>query len=135
LGRPAWRDGPQLDIIIVLDNYCRVNFVVREYVDDSGRIPFRDWLSELDLAIRARVQARVLRFETGNLGDHKEVGGGVWEARLDFGPGYRLYFGRSGREVILLLLGGDKRSQKKDIKRAREFLAEYLKELKHGKTR
>ena len=92
------------------------------------------WLGELDLAIRARVQARVLRFETGNLGDHKEVGGGVWEARLDFGPGYRLYFGRSGREVVLLLLGGDKRSQNKDIKRAREFWARYVKELKHGKT-
>jgi putative addiction module killer protein len=111
-----------------------VSFVVREYVDDSGRIPFRDWLSDLNVAIRARIQARILRFETGNLGDHKEVGGGVWEARFDFGPGYRLYFGRSGREVVLLLLGGDKRSQNKDIKRAREFWARYVKELKHGKA-
>jgi putative addiction module killer protein len=111
-----------------------VSFVVREYVDDSGRTPFRDWLSDLDVAIRARIQARVLRFESGNLGDHKELGGGVWEARLDFGPGYRLYFGRSGREVVLLLLGGDKRSQNKDIKRAREFWGRYVKELKHGKT-
>jgi putative addiction module killer protein len=68
------------------------------------------------------------------LGDPKEVGGGVWEARLDFGPGYRLYFGRSGREVVVLLLGGDKRSQNKDIKRAREFWGRYVKELKHGKT-
>ena len=80
------------------------------------------------------LQARILRFETGNLGDHKEVGGGVWEARLDFGPGYRLYFGRSGRDVVLLLLGGDKRSQNKDIKLARGFWARYVKELKHGKT-
>lgn len=111
-----------------------MSFVVREYVDDSGQIPFRDWLNELDIAIRARVQARILRFETGNLGDHKEVGGGVWEARLDFGPGYRLYFGRSGREVVLLLTGGDKKSQAKDIKRARAFWLQYLKELKHGKA-
>ncbi len=111
-----------------------MSFVVREYVDESGRIPFRDWLGELDTSVRARVQARVLRFETGNLGDHKEVGEGVWEARLDFGPGYRLYFGRSGREVVLLLLGGDKTSQRKDIRRAREFWATYVKELKHGKT-
>ena len=109
-------------------------FVVREYVEDSGRIPFRDWLSKLDVTTRARVQARILRFETGNLGDHKEVGGGVWEARLDFGPGYRLYFGRSGRELVLLLTGGDKKSQTKDIKRARAFWAEYVKELKHGKA-
>jgi putative addiction module killer protein len=59
---------------------------------------------------------------------------GSGEARLDFGPGYRLYFGRSGREVVLLLLGGDKRSQNKDIKRAQEFWARYVKEFKHGKT-
>jgi putative addiction module killer protein len=111
-----------------------VSFVVREYVEESGRIPFRDWLSGLDVAVRARVQARILRFELGNLGDHKEVGAGVWEARLDFGPGYRVYFGKSGREVVLLLTGGDKKSQTKDIKRAREFWAQYMKELKHGKA-
>jgi putative addiction module killer protein len=104
-----------------------VSLTVREYVDSLGRIPFRDWLRQLDTAARARVQARVLRFETGNLGDHKDVGGGVWEARFDFGPGYRLYFGRIGREVVLLLLGGDKKSQKKDIQRARIFWSEYLK--------
>jgi len=52
---------------------------------------------------RARVQARILRFEVGNLGDHKDVGAGVLEARLDFGPGYRVYFGRKGRELVLLL--------------------------------
>jgi putative addiction module killer protein len=76
------------------------------------------------------VQARILRFETGNLGDHKDVGAGVLEARLDFGPGYRVYFGRKGRELVLLLLGGDKGSQKKDIKRAQEFWSRYLKESK-----
>jgi len=57
------------------------------------------------------VQARILRFEMGNLGDHKEVGAGVWKARFDFGPGYRLYFGRRDRELVLLLTGGDKKSQ------------------------
>jgi putative addiction module killer protein len=107
-----------------------VAFIVREYVEDGGRIPFRDWLTELDKATRARVQARILRFETGNLGDHKDVGAGVLEARLDFGPGYRVYFGRKGRELVLLLLGGDKGSQKTDIKRAQEFWSRYLKENK-----
>jgi len=86
----------------------------------------------LDAATRARVQARILRFETGNLGDHKQVGDGVWEARLAFGPGYRVYFGKSGRELVLLLLGGDKGSQRKDIKRAKEAWATYLKETQHG---
>jgi putative addiction module killer protein len=56
----------------------------------------------------------------------------VWEARLDFGPGYRVYFGRSGRELVLLLLGGDKSSQRKDIGRAKEYWATYLKETQHG---
>ena len=111
-----------------------MSFKVREYVDDRGRIPFRNWLAGLDVATRARVQARILRFEAGNLGDHKDIGAGVWEARFDFGPGYRLYFGRIGREVVLLLLGGDKKLQTKDIKRAREFWSEYLKETKDGKT-
>jgi putative addiction module killer protein len=64
----------------------------------------------------------------------RKLAGGVWEARLDFGPGYRLYFGRSGREVVLLLTGGDKKSQAKDIKRARAFWLQYLKELKTGKA-
>ena len=104
--------------------------IVREYVEDGGRIPFRDWLTELDKATRARVQARILRFEAGNLGDHKDVGAGVLEARLDFGPGYRVYFGRKGRELVLLLLGRDKGSQKKDIKRAQEFWSRYLQENK-----
>jgi putative addiction module killer protein len=111
-----------------------VKLVVREYIDGSGRIPYREWLVRLDTVIRARVQVRVLRFEMGNLGDHKDVGKGVWEARLDFGPGYRVYFGRSGRELILLLLGGDKKSQTKDIKRAQQSWAEYLEALKDGKT-
>ena|SRR5688572_13144360 len=112
-----------------------MSFVVREFLDDSGRSPFRQWLVALDLVTRARVQARVLRFETGNLGDHKQLGEGVWEARLDFGPGYRIYFGRSGRDLVLLLLGGDKGSQVKDIKQAKTFWATFVKELKHGKKK
>ena len=109
-------------------------FSIREYVDDRGTSPFRAWLSSLDTAVKARVQARILRFESGNLGDHKDVGGGVWEARLPFGPGYRLYFGKSGQQIILLLLGGDKGSQVRDIKRAKVFLAKYL-EDNHGKAK
>ena len=76
-----------------------------------------------------------MRFESGNLGDHKSVGGGVWEARMPFGPGYRLYFGKDGTKVILLLLGGDKSSQTRDIKLARQYWNEYLREVGHGKTK
>ena len=67
---------------------------VRVYVADDGSTPFRDWLATLEMPTRARIQARVLRFELGNLGDHKPIGAGVWEARFFFGPGYRLYFGK-----------------------------------------
>jgi putative addiction module killer protein len=104
---------------------------VREYLTADGRNPFRAWLAGLDVATRARIQARVLRFSTGNLGDHKSVGAGVWEARVMFGPGYRIYFGREGRDVILLLVGGDKSSQAGDIRRAQEFWKAYEEAARH----
>ena len=105
---------------------------VREYVTSDGRCPFREWLDTLDVPVRARVQARVLRFSIGNLGDHKGVGGGVFEARLDFGPGYRIYFGRDGRSVVILLVGGSKGSQTKDIRRAQSSWQDYLEAKRHG---
>ena len=108
---------------------------VREYVTAAGRNPFREWLGTLDVAVRARVQARVLRFEFGNLGDHKSVGGGAWEARLAFGPGYRMYFGKDGESVILLLLGGAKSTQRRDIRRAQGFWRDYLEAKRYGKTK
>lgn len=105
---------------------------IREYLDEGGRSPFRNWLSRLDRSTRARVQARIFRFELGNLGDHKQVGGGVWEARIAFGAGYRVYFGKNGRELVLLLLGGDKGTQRKDIARAQEYWATYVEEARRG---
>ena len=108
---------------------------VREYLTDRGVCPFREWLTGLDVTARARIQARVLRFEAGNLGDHRPVGDGVWEARCDFGPGYRIYFGRAGSAVVLLLLGGNKSTQRADIRRARESWADYLEAINRGKTK
>lgn len=108
--------------------------IIREYLDLQGRFPFRDWLEGLDKATRARIQAPVLRFETGNLGDHKHLDDGVWEARVMFGSGYRLYFGRDGDELVLLLIGGDKGSQRKDIARAVGYWKDY-KEREDGKAK
>ena len=80
---------------------------------------FAQWLDGLrDIRARARVQARIERLIMGNLGDAKAVGEGVWELRIDFGPGYRVYFKRRGRDLILLLAGGDKSTQARDIQRA-----------------
>ena len=108
---------------------------VREYLTADGRNPYRDWLATLDVAVRARVQARVLRFELGNLGDHRSPAAGVWEARLAFGAGYRLYFGKDGASVVVLLVGGTKASQRRDIQRAQEFWHAYLEVKRHGKAK
>ena len=111
-----------------------MKLTIREYITAQGKSPFRDWLKSHDVGVQARIQARVLRFENGNLGDHKSVGGGVWEARLDFGPGYRLYFGKDGHSVILLLAGGDKGSQARDITAAKRYWNDFGKGARHGKT-
>lgn len=79
---------------------------------------FVAWLDDLDVLPRARVLARIRRAELGNLGDTKSVGHGVQEMRIDAGPGYRVYFVTRGKDVIMLLAGGDKSSQAADIKRA-----------------
>jgi len=80
---------------------------------------FARWLDDLrDLRARARVQVRIERLAAGNPGDVRPVGEGVSELRIDYGPGYRIYFRRHGRELIILLAGGDKSSQTKDIKAA-----------------
>jgi len=99
---------------------------LKEYIRENGKIPFREWLLSLEKAQKARIQARLLRIQTGNLGDYKSVGNGVCELRFHFDSGLRVYFGIDGRELILLLLGGDKRAQQKDIKIAQALWQEYL---------
>ena len=80
---------------------------------------FAEWIDNLrDIRARARIQARIERLTMGNAGDVKPVGAGVSELRIHYGPGYRVYFMQRGRELIILLAGGDKRTQAKDIKTA-----------------
>ena len=87
---------------------------------------FDVWLRELhDIRARARIEARILRLSQGNPGDVKSVGSGVSEMRIDYGPGYRVYFTRRGRFVVVLLCGGDKRTQDADIKRAIEIAEDW----------
>jgi len=87
---------------------------------------FRSWLSGLrDSNARNRILARVSRLELGNFGDVKPVGEGVSELRIDYGPGYRVYLARHGKTLVLLLSGGDKRTQNKDIKRAIEMARQW----------
>ena len=100
---------------------------VREYVDARGRVPYRDWIVKLDAGTRARIIVAVLRMEQGNFSAAKTVGSGVSELRLDFGPGYRVYFGRDGERLVILLGGGTKRRQQADIDVAHALWAEYKK--------
>jgi putative addiction module killer protein len=88
--------------------------------EESGREPFTEWLNSLDVQTRARVRVRIDRLEEGLFGDVREVGEGVSELRLDFGPGYRAYFGQIGPQIHLLL-GGSKQGQEKDIRMAKKF--------------
>jgi putative addiction module killer protein len=96
-----------------------------DYLDPSGRRPLRRWLDRLDPVTRARVARTLVQLSLGNLSEVKSVGGGVFERRLDFGPGYRLYFGRDGETLIILLAGGTKSRQQRDIEAARRHWEDY----------
>ena len=92
--------------------------------------PFWDWLRGLrDIQARARIRTRIDRLALGNMGDHRVLDGGLYELKIDWGPGYRVYFGKAGKAdsstLILLLCGGDKKTQQQDIKTARTYLKEY----------
>jgi putative addiction module killer protein len=101
-------------------------FEIRRYRTAAGHEPFTDWLSDLaDRQARARILVRLERLEIGNFGDSRSLRDGVSELRIDWGPGYRVYFGRDGRTIIVLLCGGDKRKQDADIKRAVKLWQEY----------
>ena len=92
----------------------------------DGKDVFGEWLDGLkDISGRAMILKRIDRIEEGNFGDHHFVGGGVWELRVHYGPGYRVYYGEDGPRVVLLLCGGDKGVQKKDVRKARKLWAEY----------
>jgi putative addiction module killer protein len=92
------------------------------YAKLTGQVPFEDWLRGLrDVQARARIRVRIDRLSLGNAGDARPVGGGVWELRIDYGPGYRVYYAQSGTDIILLLCGGDKTTQAADIRLAQAY--------------
>ena len=96
------------------------------YQRKDGRVPFSDWLNGLrDKHLQARIRIHLQRLAAGNTGDIKTVGGGVSELRMHFGPGYRVYVAQQGSSWILLLCGGDKSSQQKDIETAKRYLKDW----------
>lgn len=101
---------------------------IRYYVDDNRKIPFLKWLESFkDKKTRNKIEARLNRIiEFGHYGDNKSVGGGVSELRFDFGPGYRVYYTEIEKIVVLLLCGGDKSTQKKDIENAKRYRQKFI---------
>lgn len=98
---------------------------VREYIDERGRSPFARWFDSLDSRAAAKVRTALARMELGNLANLKTVGGGVLEHRIHSGPGYRIYLGRDGERVVILLGGGTKRRQRQDIEHAHALWNDY----------
>jgi putative addiction module killer protein len=98
---------------------------ILQYLDATGNNPFAAWFDALDAQAAAKVTIATARMEQGNLSNCKGVGGGVLEYRIDFGPGYRIYFGRDGEAIIILLGGGTKKRQDDDIATARARWSDY----------
>jgi putative addiction module killer protein len=99
---------------------------VKEYQTAAGTVPLTEWLDHLrDAVTKARIVARLDRLKAGLLGDWKSIGGGVFDLRIDVGPGFRVYYGQEGETLILLLCGGDKRTQAKDIENAHSYWKDY----------
>jgi putative addiction module killer protein len=103
-----------------------------QYVTAGGSCPFAEWFDGLDSRAALKVRTALARMEVGNLGGSKSVGEGVLERRIDWGPGYRIYFGRDGGRLIVLLAGGTKKRQEADIRRAQEYWAEYRRRKERG---
>jgi putative addiction module killer protein len=100
---------------------------VREFLERDGSSPFERWFATLDGTAAAKITAAVLRLELGNFSNVKGVGAGVFEYRIDFGPGYRIYFGKDGEALVILLGGGTKKGQDRDIATAHARWQDYKK--------
>ena len=99
---------------------------IQEYLTEDGKTPFSNWLKKLkDITARARIRIRLDRLRLGNMGNCRGVGGGVLELKIDYGPGYRIYFGLDGDTIIILLIGGTKQRQSSDVKQAKEYWLDY----------
>ena len=108
---------------------------VREYIDSAGRSPFTKWLRALNVHAVAKVATALERVSGGNLSNVKAVGNGVLEYKVDFGPGYRIYFGRDGDRLVILLAGGMKKRQQEDICRAKANWEDYRNRKAQERTR
>ena len=104
--------------------------VLRGYLDDQGNQPFADWFDALDHTAAAKVTIALTRMEQGNFSNSRSVGSGVYEYKINVGPGYRIYFGKDGDTIVILLGGGTKKRQSTDIAAAQACWADYKRRKK-----
>jgi len=101
-----------------------------QYETEDGACPFADWFDELDVQAALKVRTALARMEVGNFGDVKPVGQGVSERRINYGPGFRIYFGQEGGKLIVLLVGGTKKRQQRDVAQAKAYWTDYKRRKK-----
>ena len=99
--------------------------IVTQYEQEDGVVPFQKWFDSLGVKSALKIRTATAQMEAGNFGDHKSVGGGVWERRINFEKGYRIYFAKDGDELVLLLWGGTKTRQHSDIEKAQALWSDY----------
>jgi putative addiction module killer protein len=108
-------------------------YTISYYLTEAGEKPFKEWLDGLkDIVARQKIRIRLDRVRLGNLGKNRSVGEGVYELKIDYGPGYRVYYGLEKKTVVLLLVGGDKSSQKKDINQAKIYWKDHKRRRING---
>ena len=103
---------------------------LQEYVDEQGKSPFTDWFNRLDSQAALKVATYLKRLEKGNTSSLKSLKDGVYECRIDWGPGYRVYLGQAGKTIIILLGGGTKKRQQQDIEKAKRLWQAYKQQQK-----
>ena len=124
------RNKEALDKSNICVTICLIE--VREYIAADGSCRYAKWFNSLNAEAAAKIAIAVTRISQGNLSNVKNIGAGLHEYRIDFGPGYRIYFGRDGFQFIILLGGGTKKRQQKDIKSALELWVEYKRRKKES---
>lgn len=107
-------------------------YTITYYLTDAGKKPFKEWLDGLnDIKARQKIRIRLDRVRLGNLGNNRTLGDGVFELKIDYGPGYRVYYALDGKAVVLLLIGGNKSTQGEDIEQAKTYWMEHKRRCKN----
>ena len=104
-----------------------MSFIIKEYLTSDGASPFGKWFEGLNATAAVKVRIAITRMELGNFSNSKSLGEGVWETKIDFGPGYRVYYGKDGEKIVILLAGGTKKRQQQDIQKAKGLWLEFKK--------